>query len=184
MVEMTEAAKILNNATCNSLVIMDEIGRGTSTYDGLALAWSCAEHLSTVNDSYTLFATHYFELTQLPKHYNNIQNVHIDAIEHDENIVFLHAVKEGPANQSYGVQVAKLAGIPKSVIANARLKLRQLELSGCQKDEPDNEMQPGLPLEESPEHPLFEYLAAVDPDDLSPKDALEILYKLKELVKQ
>ena len=184
MVEMTEAAKILNNATCNSLVIMDEIGRGTSTYDGLALAWSCAEHLSMVNDSYTLFATHYFELTQLPKHYDNIQNIHIDAIEHDENIVFLHAVKEGPANQSYGVQVAKLAGIPKSVIANAKLKLRQLELSGCQKDEPENEMQPGLPLQESSEHPLFEFLAAVDPDDLSPKDALEILYKLKELVKQ
>ena len=184
MVEMTEAAKILNNATCNSLVIMDEIGRGTSTYDGLALAWSCAEHLSTVNDSYTLFATHYFELTQLPRHYDNIQNIHIDAIEHDENIVFLHAVKEGPANQSYGVQVAKLAGIPKSVIANARLKLRQLELSGCQEDDPDNEMQPGLPLQENSEHPLFEYMAAVDPDDLSPKDALEILYKLKELVKQ
>ena len=184
MVEMTEAANILNNATRSSLVIMDEIGRGTSTYDGLALAWSCAEHLSTVNDSYTLFATHYFELTRLPEYYNNIHNVHIDAIEHDENIIFLHAVKDGPANQSYGVQVAKLAGIPKSVIANAKLKLRQLELAGCQNGKSESTMQPRLPLEENSEHPLFEYLAGIDPDDLSPKDALEILYKLKELVKQ
>lgn len=182
MVEMTEAANILNNATRNSLVLMDEIGRGTSTYDGLSLAWSCAEHLSTVNQSYTLFATHYFELTQLPEHHDNIHNVHIDAIEHGDKIIFLHAVKDGPANQSYGLQVAQLAGIPKSVIASARLKLRQLELSNYQKDNPDYDLQLGLHLEENLNHPMVEYLMGVDPDDLSPKDALEILYKLKDLV--
>ena len=181
MVEMTEAANILNNATSDSLVLMDEIGRGTSTYDGLSLAWSCAEHLSTVNRSYTLFATHYFELTQLPEHHDNIHNVHIDAVEHGDKIIFLHAVKDGPANQSYGVQVARLAGIPKSVIADAKLRLKQLEMSGMHQDNPDCDLQPGLPLENSLNHPMIEYLMQIDPDDLSPKDALEILYKLKEL---
>lgn len=182
MVEMTEAANILNNATCNSLVLMDEIGRGTSTYDGLSLAWSCAEHLSAVNQCYALFATHYFELTQLPEYHDNIHNVHIDAIEHGDKIIFLHAVKDGPANQSYGLQVAQLAGIPKSVIASARLKLKQLELSNHPQDNPDCDLQPGLHLEEHPNHPVVEYLMGVDPDELSPKDALEILYKLKDLL--
>ena len=181
MVEMTESANILNNATCNSLVLMDEIGRGTSTYDGLSLAWSCAEHLSTVNKCYTLFSTHYFELTQLPEFHDNIHNVHIDAVEHEDKIIFLHALKDGPANQSYGVQVARLAGIPKSVIANAKLRLKQLELSNYQKDNQDCDLQLGLPLEEHQNPPVLEYLMGIDPDDLSPKDALEILYKLKEL---
>ena len=181
MVEMTESANILNNATCDSLVLMDEIGRGTSTYDGLSLAWSCAEHLSTVNKCYTLFSTHYFELTQLPEFHDNIHNVHIDAVEHEDKIIFLHALKDGPANQSYGVQVARLAGIPKSVIANAKLRLKQLELSNYQKDNQDCDLQLGLPLEEHQNPPVLEYLMGIDPDDLSPKDALEILYKLKEL---
>ncbi len=181
MVEMTESANILNNATCNSLVLMDEIGRGTSTYDGLSLAWSCAEHLSTVNKCYTLFSTHYFELTQLPEFHDNIHNVHIDAVEHEDKIIFLHALKGGPANQSYGVQVARLAGIPKSVIANAKLRLKQLELSNYQKDNQDCDLQLGLPLEEHQNPPVLEYLMGIDPGDLSPKDALEILYKLKEL---
>ena len=181
MVEMTESANILNNATCDSLVLMDEIGRGTSTYDGLSLAWSCAEHLSTVNKCYTLFSTHYFELTQLPEFHDNIHNVHIDAVEHEDKIIFLHALKDGPANQSYGVQVARLAGIPKSVIANAKLRLKQLELSNYQKDNQDCDLQLGLPLEKHQNPPVLEYLMGIDPDDLSPKDALEILYKLKEL---
>ena len=182
MVEMTEAANILNNATDSSLVLMDEIGRGTSTYDGLSLAWSCAEHLSTMNRCYTLFATHYFELTQLPEHHENIHNVHIDAVEHEDRIIFLHAVKDGPANQSYGLQVAQLAGIPKSVIASARLKLRQLERVNGPPGNPQTDPQLGLSLDESLNHPMIEYLMSVDPDDLSPKDALQVLYKLKDLV--
>ncbi len=182
MVEMTEAANILNNATDQSLVLMDEIGRGTSTYDGLSLAWSCAEHLSTITQSFTLFATHYFELTCLPEHYANIHNVHIDAIEHNDHIVFLHAVKEGPANQSYGLQVAQLAGIPKSVIASAKLKLKQLELSTNANSSNTQEVQLGLGLEESAKHAAIEYLEEVNPDELSPKESLEILYKLRNLL--
>ncbi len=184
MVEMTEAANILNNATDSSLVLMDEIGRGTSTYDGLSLAWSCAEHLSTVNHSYSLFATHYFELTQLPEHHENICNVHIDAVEHGDQIIFLHAVKEGPANQSYGLQVAQLAGIPKSVIASARLKLRQLEHAPENSARPALTPQLGLKLEDRLNHPMIEYLQSVDPDELSPRDALEVLYKLKHLERE
>ena len=176
MVEMTEAANILNNASHESLVLMDEIGRGTSTYDGLSLAWSCAEHLSTINKAFTLFATHYFELTQLPANYPNIHNVHIDAIEHNDRIIFLHAVKDGAANQSYGLQVAKLAGIPKSVIVGARLKLKQLELLT---NSADTAAQPELNLEENLNHPIIEYLKEINPDDLSPKESLELLYKLK-----
>ena len=181
MVEMTEAANILNNATASSLVLMDEIGRGTSTYDGLSLAWSCAEHLSTVNGSYSLFATHYFELTQLPEHFDNICNVHIDAVEHGDQIIFLHAVKEGPANQSYGLQVAQLAGIPKSVIAGARLKLRQLEQASEKSAKPASAVQPGLQLGDRLNHPMIEYLENIDPDELTPRDALQVLYKLKHL---
>ncbi len=181
MVEMTEAANILNNATEKSLVLMDEVGRGTSTYDGLSLAWSCAEHLSEVNQSYSLFATHYFELTQLAELFNNIHNVHIDAIEHNEKIIFLHAVKEGPANQSYGLQVAQLAGIPKSVIANAKLKLKQLESEVIQTKPNHQQSQLGLALEDEITHPSVEYLENVEPDELTPKEALEILYKLKSL---
>ncbi len=182
MVEMTEAANILNNASNESLVLMDEIGRGTSTYDGLSLAWSCAEHLSTVNQSFTLFATHYFELTQLPERYSNIRNVHIDAIEHNDRIIFLHAVKDGPANQSYGLQVAQLAGIPKSVIASAKSKLKQLELSTNPTDNINTDAQIGLNLQENLNHPVVEYLTDISPDELSPKESLEFLYKLKKLL--
>ena len=179
MVEMTESANILNNATPQSLVLMDEIGRGTSTYDGLSLAWSCAQHLSEVNQSYSLFATHYFELTQLPENIKTIHNVHIDAIEHNEKIIFLHAVKEGPANQSYGLQVAQLAGIPKSVIASAKLKLKQLESQITESHPAENQL--GLNLETEITHPGIEFLENVDPNEISPKEALEILYKLKAL---
>ena len=179
MVEMTEAANILNNASDQSLVLMDEIGRGTSTYDGLSLAWSCAEHLSEINKSYCLFATHYFELTQLPELFDHIHNVHIDAIEHNEKIIFLHAVKEGPANQSYGLQVAQLAGIPKQTIASAKLKLKQLETNEVKNKPVDTQL--GLDLDEESIHPSVEYLENIDPDELSPKEALEILYKLKSL---
>ena len=182
MVEMTEAAKILNSASSNSLVLMDEIGRGTSTYDGLSLAWSCAEHLSTVNHSFTLFATHYFELTKLPEKFRTICNVHIDAVEHNDQIIFLHAVKEGPANQSYGLHVAQLAGIPKSVIASARSKLNQLENDSDRTTHKDTENQLGLKLVQGTEHPVVELIKEIAPDELSPKDALEIIYKLKKLV--
>ena len=180
MVEMTEAANILNNATEKSLVLMDEVGRGTSTYDGLSLAWSCAQHLSEVNKSYSLFATHYFELTQLPDYFSTIHNVHIDAIEHNEKIVFLHAVKEGPANQSYGIQVAQLAGIPKSAIASAKLKLNQLEAQFTELIPNNNQL--GLDLVSEQEHPSVDYLENIDPDELSPKEALEALYKLKSMI--
>ena len=182
MVEMTEAANILHNASSKSLVLMDEIGRGTSTYDGFSLAWSCAEHLSTVNQSYTLFATHYFELTQLPEYYDNIHNVHIDAIEHNDRIIFLHAVKKGAANQSYGLQVAQLAGIPKSVIASAKSKLKQLELSANPTDNFSSDTQLGLNLKDNLEHPVVEYLLETNADELSPKESLELLYKLKSLI--
>ena len=127
MVEMTEAANILNNATRDSLVLMDEIGRGTSTYDGLSLAWACARHLGREIGAFTLFATHYFELTALAEELPACANVHLDATEHGDQLVFLHAVKEGPANQSYGLQVARLAGVPRTVITEARRYLQELE---------------------------------------------------------
>ncbi len=127
MVEMTETANILNNATRDSLVLMDEIGRGTSTYDGLSLAWACARHIGREVGAFTLFATHYFELTALADELPACANVHLDATEHGDTLVFLHAVKEGPANQSYGLQVARLAGVPKMVIQDARRYLGELE---------------------------------------------------------
>ena len=179
MVEMTEAANILNNATENSLVLMDEIGRGTSTFDGLSLAWGCADHLLQKNRSLTTFATHYFELTSLANELDGAVNIHIDAIEHDDEIVFLHTVKPGPANQSYGLQVAQLAGVPRSVIKNAKQRLALLEQQSHSKDS----MQAELPLiTESPSnHPIVEKLEEINPDNLSPKQALEVLYQLKEL---
>jgi len=127
MVEMTETAHILQNATEKSLVLMDEIGRGTSTFDGLSLAWAIASHLASHLKAYTLFATHYFELTQLPLLFSNISNIHLDAVEHGDSLVFLYNVQEGPANRSYGIQVARLAGVPASVIDSAKLKLMDLE---------------------------------------------------------
>lgn len=176
MVEMTEAANILHNATPSSLVLMDEIGRGTSTFDGLSLAWACAEHLSQTNKAYALFATHYFELTTLPETNPTMSNVHIDAVEHGESIVFLHSVKDGPANQSYGLHVARLAGVPPPVITSAKQRLRQLE----QSSKPDLSPQLGLNLEpETEPNPAMEMLENIDPDDLSPRRALEVLYELK-----
>ncbi len=182
MVEMTEAASILHNATENSLVLLDEIGRGTSTFDGLALAWAIARQLIEKNRSYTLFATHYFELTRLAQDYRQIANVHLDAIEHRDHIVFLHSVEEGPASQSYGLQVAQLAGIPGNVIQAARKRLAQLEqqgmVGGAQGD-----LFSALPQQPEPSlSPTDEILSALDPDDLSPKAALELVYRLKKLL--
>lgn len=182
MVEMEETANILHNATQHSLVLMDEIGRGTSTFDGLSLAWSCAVELATRIRAYTLFATHYFELTTLPEEYPEVSNVHLDAIEHQDSIVFLHAVKEGPANQSYGLQVAALAGVPQQVIRRARERLRELELS-AQKQLDQESVQMALTLfpEQQENDPLREKLAQIKPDELTPLQALEQLYALKEL---
>jgi DNA mismatch repair protein MutS len=175
MVEMTEAANILNNATDNSLVLMDEIGRGTSTFDGLSLAWACAYHLSTVNKSYTLFATHYFEITALPDEIRGINNIHIDAVEHGEKIVFLHSVKPGPANQSYGLQVAQLAGVPAAVIKLAKNKLVELENQSISSHNESGQFE----MFSNRPHPVLEKLQELDVDDLTPKAALELLYRLK-----
>jgi DNA mismatch repair protein MutS len=184
MVEMTETANILHNATNQSLVLMDEIGRGTSTFDGLSLAWACAEHLASQVGAFTLFATHYFELTTLPEQHRSVVNVHLDAVEHGDGIVFLHAVKEGPANQSYGLQVAALAGVPRVVIDAAKKRLLELENQTVQKAAalPGSEPQLGLFAPPAP-HPAVEMLAALEPDNLSPRQAMDILYRLKGLAK-
>ncbi len=179
MVEMTEAANILNNATRQSLVLMDEIGRGTSTFDGLSLAWACAQHLLTVNQALTTFATHYFELTSLAIELDGAANVHIDAIEHGDEIIFLHDVKPGPANQSYGLQVAQLAGVPRTVIKNAKQQLALLEQKASTNDSVQTEMQ--LIAEPVSVHPAIEKLEGINPDELTPKQALELLYELKKL---
>ena len=187
MVEMTESAAILHHATENSLVLMDEVGRGTSTFDGMALAFAICRHLVEKNRALTLFATHYFELTLLANEYADLANVHLDAVEHGERIVFLHAVEDGPANQSYGIQVAALAGIPGSVVRAARRQLREFEQRAAV-----NPMQPDLfsaPPPELPEaleaepEPALERLSAIDPNELTPKQALEALYELKALLK-
>ena len=175
MVEMTEAANILNNATANSLVLMDEIGRGTSTFDGLSLAWACAHHLAQMNRSYTLFATHYFELTALPDEIAGIANVHIDAIEHGDEIVFLHHVKPGPANQSYGLQVAQLAGIPPGAIRLARKKLVELEQHTVEQHADSGQLE----MFSNREHPVIDHLKELSIDDLTPKQALDLLYRLQ-----
>jgi DNA mismatch repair protein MutS len=183
MVEMTETANILHNATKNSLVLMDEIGRGTSTFDGLSLAWACALHLAQQAQSFTLFATHYFELTLLPEKSSVIQNMHLDATEHQDQIVFLHKLKSGPANQSYGLHVAQLAGVPKEVIQQAKMKLHELEnqnkSDGMKSIAADFPVQAELLFEEKV-HPMIEKLKAIDVDGLSPKEALMLLYVLKE----
>jgi DNA mismatch repair protein MutS len=181
MVEMTETANILHNASSNSLVLMDEIGRGTSTFDGLSLAWASAVHLASVLKAFTLFATHYFELTRLPEQYPQACNVHLDATEHNDNIVFLHSIQEGPASKSYGLQVAKLAGIPAPVLAAAKLQLAQLESSSRQAASVAQVPVQQSELFAAPEHPAVEKLAALDPDNLSPREALELLYLLKKL---
>jgi len=180
MVEMTETANILHNATDKSLVLLDEIGRGTSTFDGLSLAWAVAKQLLEKNKSYTLFATHYFELTRIVDEFKHSANVHLDAVEHGQGIVFLHKVEEGAAHMSYGIQVAQLAGIPKSVVAAAKRKLTQLENNQISQNvnQPDmftSSLEPAAVAE----HPVIAELEAIQPDDLTPKQALELLYALK-----
>ncbi|MCA3185129.1 DNA mismatch repair protein MutS [Cupriavidus sp.] len=198
MVEMTEAAGILHNATPSSLVLMDEIGRGTSTFDGLALAWAIARHLLSHNRSHTLFATHYFELTQLPQEFPQAANVHLSAVEHGDGIVFLHAVQDGPASQSYGLQVAQLAGVPQPVIRAARKHLAwleqqsadatptpQMDLFAAPATPPDDDdIEPGAtaaPAEQAAAREALKALIDIDPDSLSPRDALEALYRLKAI---
>ena len=180
MVEMEETANILHNATRQSLVLMDEIGRGTSTFDGLSLAWSCGVELATRIRAFTLFATHYFELTTLPEEHPGIANVHLDAVEHGEGIVFLHAVREGPANQSYGLQVAALAGVPDPVIRRAKNRMRELE-QAAHRHSKQAANQLSLFPEVRPQ-PALDALRDLSPDDLSPRQALETLYRLKKLV--
>jgi DNA mismatch repair protein MutS len=177
MVEMEETANILNNATSRSLVLMDEIGRGTSTFDGLSLAWASAIELATRIKAWTLFATHYFELTTLPDEYPGIANVHLDAVEHGDSIVFLHSVKEGPANQSYGLQVAQLAGVPKKVIGRARARLQELEQRAAG-EVPSRQLSlfDSMPRADDA---LRGMLEKIDPDELSPRAALQALYELK-----
>ena len=187
MVEMTETANILHNATKSSLVLMDEIGRGTSTFDGLSLAWACAIELANKVQAFTLFATHYFELTLLPTQHSQMRNVHLDATEYNDNIVFLHTVQEGPANRSYGLQVAKLAGLPAPVIGAARQKLEELEngstgrvsanitsITAAESPSQNDMFSRYLP------HPAVTLLSELSPDELSPRDALELLYQLKD----
>ncbi|MBU0539918.1 MAG: DNA mismatch repair protein MutS [Gammaproteobacteria bacterium] len=180
MVEMTETANILHNATDKSLILMDEIGRGTSTFDGLSLAWACAIDLADRVQGFTLFATHYFELTVLPDSYPKAANVHLGVTEHNDHIVFLHRVEEGPANRSYGLQVAKLAGIPAKVVSAAKIKLQQLENQAINRGQVTTAgPQPDLFAMPAEEHPVVEALGEIDPDSLSPRQAHELLYALK-----
>ncbi|MDE1942302.1 MAG: DNA mismatch repair protein MutS [Betaproteobacteria bacterium] len=187
LVEMSEAAHILNTASEQSLVLVDEIGRGTSTFDGLALAYAIARHLVEKNRSHTLFATHYFELTQLALDLPGVVNVHLDAVEHQDRIVFLHALEEGPASQSYGLQVAALAGVPRSVVREARRYLAQLEAhAAAQRPQADLFAPPPAPQtpEPSAPHPVLEALRDLDPDALTPRDALQRLYELVRQARQ
>ncbi|MEC7816213.1 MAG: DNA mismatch repair protein MutS [Pseudomonadota bacterium] len=200
MVEMTETANILHNATEHSLVLMDEVGRGTSTFDGLSLAWATAEHLARNIRCYTLFATHYFELTQLADELEHAVNVHLTATEHDDSIVFLHNVHDGPASQSYGLQVAKLAGVPQDVIRNAKAQLAHLESNaGPAVAAPAKPAGASQQVQETPpaaavyQGDMFatlepsaveEALSALALDDLTPRDALNRLYELKALIKK
>ena len=188
MVEMTEMANILHQATSQSLVLIDEIGRGTSTYDGLSLAWACAEWLAKKTRSLTLFATHYFELTALPEQIEGIANIHLDALEHNNTIAFMHAVQDGAASKSYGLSVAALAGVPQSVIKLAKQKLHQLEKLSAQNGDQQiqhlralNQHQGELAFEAEPDA-LREAIEQLDPDELSPKQALTYLYQLKKML--
>ena len=204
MVEMTETANILHNASPSSLVLMDEVGRGTSTYDGLSLAWSCAEHLASNLGALTLFATHYFEMTQLAEQFSNIDNLHLDATEYQDNIIFMHKVLRGPASQSYGLQVAKLAGVPELVVAQAKEKLQVLEtaeqqaLSNTPAITPvvtliedagnglNTSSKPGPPAQAdmfaAVSHPVESLLQAKSADDMTPRQALDLVYKLQGLI--
>ena len=193
MVEMVETANILHNASERSLVLMDEIGRGTSTFDGLALAWAVATELALGARAMTLFATHYFELTRLAEDHDGIANVHLSAREHGDGIVFLHAVREGPANQSYGLQVARLAGLPGPVLKRARAHLERLEAESRRSQGPQMSLfdapltprdrsepataQPEAPAEQGPDL-LRQLLTETDPDALTPRDAPALVYRL------
>ncbi|MEO0973636.1 MAG: DNA mismatch repair protein MutS, partial [Pseudomonadota bacterium] len=186
MVEMNETANILNNATAHSVVLMDEVGRGTSTFDGLSLAWAAARYIAEHVGAFTLFATHYFELTSLERDVPGVANVHLDATEHGEQLVFLHSVKDGPANQSYGLAVARLAGVPRTVIDSARSYLAQLEKEYVHGDA---HPQTSLPLFAAPEPPaapatdrLHERVRDLDPDALTPREAHSLLYELQRLL--
>jgi DNA mismatch repair protein MutS len=178
MVEMTETANILHNATRQSLVLMDEIGRGTSTFDGLSLAWACVEYLANTIGAYTLFATHYFELTRLPEKFNSIHNVHLEAIEQNDTLRFMHTVKEGAANKSYGLQVALLAGVPEHIVKQAQLRLQQLEAQ-------QTNTKPAAPIPakvETTPHPVISKLEKLSPDEMTPREALKMIYELKRIL--
>ena len=178
MVEMTETANILHNASERSLILLDEIGRGTSTYDGLSLAWAVAEMLALNTKAFTLFASHYFELTMLAEQIDTLANVHLDAVEHDDNIIFMHAVQEGAASKSFGLQVAQLAGIPKPVISRAKQRLSELEAQEAPTIATKPQAFEQLSLM-NVDHPVVDALKQLDVDDLSPKQALDMLYQLK-----
>jgi DNA mismatch repair protein MutS len=180
MLEMTEAAQILHAASASSLVLMDEIGRGTSTFDGLALASGIAAHLHDKTQAFTLFATHYFELTEFPAKHHAAQNVHVGAVESGADIVFLHEIQPGPASRSYGIQVARLAGMPNAVVNHARHALAALETQQTRsREQVDLFEAPPQALEPAPSA-AEAALAALDPDSLSPREALEALYQLKK----
>lgn len=180
MVEMTETANILHNATDKSLVLMDEVGRGTSTFDGLSIAWASAIALSERVKAMTFFATHYFELTELPNTFDTMVNVHLDATEHEDHVVFMHHIQEGPANRSFGLEVAKLAGVPNSVIRQARAKLEELE-SGSSSDVISPTQSDLFSVKSAPS-PVVDFIDDLEPDNLSPRDALEALYQAKKLL--
>jgi DNA mismatch repair protein MutS len=190
MVEMTEAAAILHQATDQSLVLMDEIGRGTSTFDGLALAAAIAHELVETNRCWTLFATHYFELTQLAETVPEVANVHVAAAEARGKVVFLHEVRDGPASQSYGLAVAQLAGVAPKVVKRARGVLVELEeRARAARPQMDLFAQPAAdegerPTDNEAEHALHARLHALDLDALSPRDALQLLYELKDLARR
>jgi DNA mismatch repair protein MutS len=180
MVEMTETATILRNATAESLVILDEIGRGTSTFDGLSLAWACAEELAGKIRAFTLFATHYFELTSLSDELETVKNVHLTAVESKDTITFLYEVQDGPANQSYGLQVASLAGVPQAVIAMAKNKLLELEKELLKHTDGHQLSMFDATDENEKSDSYAEEIAALDPDRMSAREALDLIYRWKE----
>ena len=182
MVEMNETASILHNISDRSLILLDEIGRGTSTFDGLALAYAIARHLAEVTRCFTLFATHYFELTHLNAELPNLANVHLDAVELKDKIVFLHKLESGPADKSYGLQVAQLAGVPKPVVRSARKHLEKLEIGSSPATTQGGLFDQRVVAPPPEPHPVMDALAELQPDDLSPKEALDKLYQLKRLL--
>ena len=182
MVEMTETANILHNASEKSLVLMDEVGRGTSTFDGLSIAWASAVALAERVRALTFFATHYFELTALPDEHASMANVHLDATEHEDHVVFMHHIQEGPANRSFGLEVAKLAGVPTGVLLHARQKLGELESQQMAESAPVTGGQAELFSTPTAKNPALDVLSEIDPDQMTPKEALDALYTLKSLL--